>query len=91
MCRLPLSRLQKPHTPSWEAGGLEMMEMDFVRIAMEKVGEDQSHLTQVVVGCDTDPQDSLPTEDILQQVYIIGKMLHSQICSGTLDQPLGPL
>lgn len=50
------------------------METDFVSIVDglgPGVGEvsDQSHLTQVAIGCDEDPPDCPSTEEILQQVW----------------------
>ncbi len=65
VCRLPLSLLQ-PRPPV----GLEVVSM------LDKLGaaggevSDQSHLTQLVVGCDQDPQECPPTEQILQEVSV---------------------
>lgn len=71
LCRLPL-RLLQPRPPEREAD-LEAMEIDFVSI-MDKLGpgigevSDQSHLTQVLIGCDEDPQECPSTEAILEEV-----------------------
>lgn len=76
VCRLPLKFLQP--RPSSRAAGLEAMDIGFVNI-MEKVGiSDQSHLTQVVVGCDEDLQECEPAKDILQQVYTYKYFILSQ-------------
>ena len=79
LCRLPLRLLQQPRPPGvGEVGGLlEGVDADYVNI-MEKLGpgvgevSDQSHLTQVAVGCEEDIQeDNMSTEEIIQQVSII--------------------
>ena len=46
------------------------MDTEFVSVIGPGVREvsDQSHLTQVSIGCKEDPQECPPTEEILQQV-----------------------
>lgn len=63
LCRLPLNILQS------RAVGLELaVETGYVSTVGTAVVDDQSHLTQVSVGCDEDPMEYLPTEEIVQQV-----------------------
>ena len=67
ICRFSLSLLQPhPSAPILDVGGA-----GGILDRLEAVGgeiRDQSHLTQVAVGCDQDPPECPPTEDILQQV-----------------------
>ena len=44
------------------------METGYASSVVPTVVDDQSHLTQVVVGCEEEPTESPPTEEILEQV-----------------------
>lgn len=63
LCRLPLTAL-KPHP----FGSELLVDADYASKLVTREVTDQSHLTQVVVGCEEDPQECPPAEEIVQQV-----------------------
>ena len=76
LCRLPLKALQ-----GWRAG-LEVGDPSAYGSLMGGTVEvsDQSHLTQVVIGCEEDPQECPPTEEIVQQVRVVWCVVKGHQC-----------